>query len=109
MRRLSQVTAVAAMAATGLVLAPTAAQAAGVPLKTKIADVHVRSAPHRGDGSKIVGTIAAAGTTVQVICFVNTSGKYWLKIESPAGYVAARNIDFPRSNGSKVPAGVPAC
>ena len=52
---------------------------------------------------------AAAGTTVQVICFVNTSGKYWLKIESPAGYVAARNIDFPRSNGSKVPAGVLAC
>jgi hypothetical protein len=115
MRRLSRAAAGAALAAGALVLAPGAAHAGtAVPdttitLTTKIADVHVRSVPHSGAGSKVVGTIATAGTSVSVVCYVVTSGRYWFQISSPSGYAAARNFDYARPHGNKVPPGLTAC
>ncbi len=123
MRRIPRLAGLAALAAAGLAaIAPGAAYAspasahgsravtpASIALKTKKPNVHVRSVPHTGTGSKLVAIIPAAGTTVQVECYTVTAGRYWFKITAPAGYVAARNIDFPRPHGIKVPAGLPAC
>ncbi|MEN3309109.1 MAG: hypothetical protein V7603_5311 [Micromonosporaceae bacterium] len=127
MRTLSRVSGLAALAVAALALAPGTAwagsaahpnpaghrQGAVVPntvaLKTKIANVHVRSVPHSGAGSQLVGTIAAAGTTVDVVCYAVTAGKYWFQITTPSGFVAARNLDYPRPHGVKVPPGLAAC
>jgi hypothetical protein len=129
MNRLSRSAGLAAVVVAGLaVLAPGSASASpasrtaatapahrahtatAVALNTKIANVHVRSLPRTSLGSKVVSTIAASGSPTQAVCYIASNSKYWIKIEAPAaGYVAARNLDFPRSNGSKVPAGMATC
>ncbi|HKS99549.1 MAG TPA: hypothetical protein VJT31_08475 [Rugosimonospora sp.] len=118
MRRLAHVAALAALATGGLaVVAPAAGEAAPahaavtvtLTLPTKIPNVHIRSVAHSGAGSKVVATVAAAGTPLGVSCFVVTSGKYWFQTVTPAGFVAARNLAYSRPHGAKVPSGLPAC
>lgn len=106
-----------AAAASAAVLAPaaafadTTASAAGV-INTKIANVHVRTLPKSTTGSKLAGTIAAAGTPVSAVCYTVTSDhKTWYKIAQPsAGWVAGRNLAVPHTRGAgHTAAGVPAC
>jgi hypothetical protein len=93
--------AVVAAAASAVLVPGTAEAVTKAPrsftYKTKIQSVHVRSAPKTVTGSKIVSVIPHTGTQVKV------------KIVTPAGYVAGRNLNFKRPNGQKVPAGLPAC
>jgi len=113
MRRLARAAGIAALATAGAtVLVPGIAQAGTATaqsLPTRIPNVHIRSTAHNGAGSKVLATVAAAGTPVEVSCYVSTGGKYWFKTTTPVGYVAARNLVYARPHGAKVPAGLTAC
>lgn len=71
--------------------------------------MHVRRQPSNATGSKIVATLATAGTSVAVTCYVhvNTAGVVhtWYREAKPIGYVAGRNLVLPKHQVT----GLPAC
>jgi hypothetical protein len=75
---------------------------------TAIANVHVRSLPSNVSPSKIVATIAAAGTSVTVNCYTTqvVAGvtHTWYHSTAPdTGYVAGRNLVIPHPKTPVVP------
>ena len=105
--------ALGAIAAAGLIgpaLLTGTASAATVTATypTAIANVHVRSLPSTVKPSKIVATIAAAGTSVTVNCYtiqvVAGVSHTWYHATAPhIGYVAGRNLVIPHPKTPAVP------
>ncbi len=88
---------------------PGAATTSGHAYPTKIANVHVRNQPTNAQGSKIVATLATAGTPVTVTCYVHVTSAgivhTWYRTAKTSGYVAGRNLSLPRHQAT----GLPAC
>jgi hypothetical protein len=86
----------AGVLASGVIASAAPAAAATAPSKTfptTVADVHVRSLPRTGRGSKKVKVLPAARTAVTVSCYVSGQAiggdRIWYRITAPAaGYVA---------------------
>ena len=99
-RRILGTVAAAILIGSALLSTPASAATVTATYPTAIADVHVRSLPSNVKPSRIVATIAHAGTPVTVTCFdpVTVAGvtHTWYKATAPdAGYVAGRNLVIP--------------
>ena len=110
-RKILVAAGLAIAALTGATVGAGAASAAtsAATYPTAIANVHLRSMPSDVKPSKVVMTIATAGTNVTITCYVTTTvagvSHTWYRSTLPAaGYVAGRNLVIPHHKTT-----LPAC
>src|SRR5690242_11400815 len=94
----------------GSALSASAAPVTGKTFPTKVADVHIRTLPRTGRGSRVVRVLPAARTPVTVACYVSGQAvggdRIWYRTTAPAtGYVPG----FFLRSGHDPAAGIARC